>query len=337
MEKNLPVKYQSQHGADSKVSNNDCGPASLAMCLTFLGKQITTGDVLAKLGNPTGYTSIQDLAKVATDLGFNVESKVDSTFQQLKDYINNGLPVIVVGGYGYLNSTQEKAEFGDKGFKGSHIMVVVGYREDDSVYVNDPDFWPPYLKQGDHHVYTGAEFFTFWRNEGNKEGNQANIMFVVSPKVAEESKQVKVIVEKGLNGRSEAKTGQNIVTVYSNGTILNITSTVVGEVVSGNDKWNIVTDSGRNVFIWSGGVEEIKAEKPAPKETPKPKEESKPIDKDKMIRDLYKENKRLKETLKKLNEITGAFVEIDETYIETPKREEAVNKWSGLLNFLHLS
>ncbi len=332
MEKNLAVPYQSQHGADSKVSNNDCGQASLAQVLTFLGKPITTGEVSTLLGNPTGFTNIQQLAKVAQDLGFNAESKVDATFQQVKDCIDKGLPVIVVGGYGYLNSTQEKAQLGDKGFTGSHIMVVCGYREDDSVYVNDPDFWPPYLKQGDHHVYTGAEFFTFWRNEGNKEGNQANIMFVVSPKVAETPKQVRVTVDKGLNARSTADTKGTIVTVYPKGTILDVLSTVKGEYIQGTDNWYGIKDA----FVWSGGTEEIKVEKPvAPKETPKPKEPV--VDKDKIIKDLQKENKRLLDTLKKLNEITGAFVEIENTVAETPKREEAVNKWSGLLNFLHLS
>src|SRR3990167_9624938 len=101
MEKNLAVPYQSQHNADSKVSNNDCGQASLAQVLTFLGKPITTGEVSTILGNPTGFTSIQQLAKVAQDLGLNAESKIDATFNELKSYIDKGLPVIVVGGNAY--------------------------------------------------------------------------------------------------------------------------------------------------------------------------------------------------------------------------------------------
>lgn len=324
MEKNLPVPYQSQHGTDSKGSNSDCGQASLAQVLTFLGKPITTGEVSEKLGNPTGFTTIAQLAKVAQDLGFNAESKVDATFNEVKSYIDKGLPVIVVGGNGYLDSAQ------DQEFNGSHIMVVVGYRPDDSVYVNDPNFWGQYLKDGDHHVYTGAEFFTFWRNEGNKEGNQPNILFVVSPKVQDTVQvavQVKVIADKGLNARTGTNTQAPIAATYPKGTVLDVLSSVNGEAISGNNKWLMVK---KDLYVWSGGVEEIKVEKPAPKETPK---KEPVVDKDKIIRELQKENKRLLETLKKLNEITNAFVEIE----TTPKREEAVNKWSGLLNFLHLS
>jgi hypothetical protein len=319
MEKNLPVPYQSQHGADSKGSNADCGQASLAQVLTFLGKPITTGEVSEKLGNPTGFTTIQQLAKVATDFGFNAESKVDATFNELKSYIDKGLPVIVVGGYGYLTSTQ------DKEFKASHIMVVVGYRPDDSVYVNDPNFWGQFIKDGDHHVYTGPEFFTFWRNEGNKEGNQANILFVVSS--VESAKQVKVTADKGLNGRTATNTQTLVAAVYPKGTVLDVISVHEGEAVSGNNKWLMVK---KDIYVWSGGTEEVKVEKPAEKPVEKPKEPV--VDKDKIIKDLQKKNKQLLETLKKLNEITNAFVEIE----TTPKREEAVNKWSNLLNFLHL-
>ena len=119
MEKNLPVPYKSQHDPDSRASNADCGPASLAMCLEYLGRPTTTGEVLAMLGNPKGFTTIPQLARVANDLGFNAESKIDATFQEIKKQIDKGLPVIVVVGYNYLESRQ------DKSFNNSHIRRVL--------------------------------------------------------------------------------------------------------------------------------------------------------------------------------------------------------------------
>lgn len=256
MEKNLPVPYKSQHDGDSKVSNNDCGPASLAMVMEFLGKPHSVGGVLKKLGNPTGFTTISQLAKVAQDQGFNVESKIDATFAELKKYIDKGLPVIVVGGYGYLNSTQ------DKNFKASHIMVVVGYREDDSVYVNDPNFWGQFRQDGDHHVYTGPEFFTFWRNEGNKEGNQPNILFVLSKKDEENPqettlpiKKVRITADIGARLRaSPAINKQNILRVVSRGVELEVISSVTGDTVNGNPLWFQVKDGPKTPYVWSGAV-----------------------------------------------------------------------------------
>ena len=260
MEKNLPVPYKSQHDPDSTGSNNDCGPASLAMVMEFLGKPHSVGGVLKKLGNPTGFTTITQLAKVAQDQGFNVESKVDATFGELKKYIDKGLPVIVVGGYGYLNSTQ------DKNFKASHIMVVCGYRADDGVYVNDPNFWGELRSQGDHHNYTGPEFFTFWRNEGNKEGNQPNILFVVSPKPQETTAvKIKISTAKGLILRKQpVRTADTVLRTAKVGEQFNVIAKVNGDNVDGNASWYQV-DGG---YLWSGGVEVVKEEiKEVKKET----------------------------------------------------------------------
>ncbi len=261
-EKNLAVPYKSQHASDSLVSNNDCGAASLAMVLEYFGKAMNTGDVLAKLGNPKGFISFSQLGKVAQDMGFDTEFKVDVPFATLKGYIDRAYPVIVVGGYGYLTSTQ------DKNFKGSHIMVVSGYRDDDSVYCNDPDFWGQFLQDGNHHVYTYEEFANFWRNEGNAEGNHPNSLFVVKPRVVEQPVPeievttpnmipVKGVVsaKDGVRVRTEPQIQkENIVKAYSVGTVVNIVEQTEGAEVAGNKTWFKVKDGNKSLFVWGGGV-----------------------------------------------------------------------------------
>ena len=275
MEKNLPVPYKSQHDGDSKVSNNDCGPASLAMVLEFLGKNISVGEVLGDLGNPKGFTSLAQLGLVASKYGFKIESKVNASFTDIKDYIDRGLPVIVVGGYGYLESTQ------DKNFKNSHIMVVCGYREDDGVYVNDPNFWGELRKDGDHHNYTASEFFTFWRNEGNKEGNQPNTMFVVSgngkgveepaPSTIPVPKRIRVTADIGVRARTQPLLLDNIFRRLKKGEEFEVTGVVKGAVSATEDRsivsddWYKIKIDKKEFYCWSGAVEvvsEKEAEKP---------------------------------------------------------------------------
>lgn len=263
-DKVLNVPYKSQHDPDSTKSNTDCGAASLAMCLEFFGTKITTGEILDKLKD-YDFLSLQQLAQVASDLGFKADARTDVPFSAIKKYIDEGKPVIVVGGYGYLNSTQEKAVKGDKGFKGSHIMVVTGYRDDDSVYVNDPDFWGDMRAQGERHNYTAEEFTAFWRNEGNAEGNSPNTLFVISKKeepkpTGESVGRVEVTAVIGLRARTEPLINKtNIVRSYSPGVQLDVLETVKGVMVDGSDVWYKVkdTDSGKDVYIWSGATKVV--------------------------------------------------------------------------------
>lgn len=280
MEKNLAVPYKSQHDGDSFVSNNDCGPATLAMMLEFLGTKISVGEVLSKMGNPKGYTSIPQLAKVALDLGYKLESKVDATFQDVKKYIDRGLPVGVVGGYKYLLSRQ------DKKFEGSHIMSVVGYRDDDSIYANDPDYWGQFRKDGDHHVYTFEEFNNFWRNEGNREGNQANILFALipidpAPKVDTKAFPKKVVVNASLPLRARTEPileDRFIAKRFNKGTELDVVGSVQGANPDGtNNVWYLVVDEPRNLYVWSGAVAAIDSTTPVAPPPPAPVVEEKKV------------------------------------------------------------
>lgn len=307
-DKNLPVPYKSQHDSDSYISNNDCGPASLAMGLEFLGTPISVGEVLSRLGNPKGFTSFGDLAAVAQGLGYAVETKVDAPFSTIQSFIDRGLPVIVVGGYKYLNSRQ------DKNFNSSHIMLVVGYRDDGTVFANDPDFWGDMRTHGDHHAYTEAEFSNFWRNEGNTEGNKPNTLMAIVPKdkvtpsvsTNDLPKIIEVIPTVGMRLRTQPQiNAQNIAASVEMGQRLEVNGKADGNAVDGtNNLWYQVKHGGKNLFIWSGGVrivEMAKKEEPAKVATPP----AKPIEKlnedylkgilaiYKMSRDILKTNNAL--------------------------------------------
>lgn len=138
-------------------------------------------------------------------------------------------------------------------------------------------------------------------------------------------KKVVVRSERGLNGRSAPKLDAPIITAFNKGTQLETVSAIRGDSVSDNNIWYLIKEP--NLFIWSGGVEVAKEEKP---KEPKPAVE----DKDKIIAQLQKENKKLLETIKKLNEITDALIP-EEKKPEDPK-EEGLTTFENLLGALHI-
>ncbi len=170
-EKILTIPYKSQWDNDANSSKNDCGPASLAMVLNKYGKNVTTNEVLAKTGAGGGYVSFQQLQKVASEYGFTSRIERNRSPQRIKDLINRGIFPIVVVHYGYLSSRQNQK------FKGPHIMVVVGYR-DDGYFVNDPNFWGEFRSHGDHHFYKKEEFEKSWK-QSTEDSNAANTLFFI--------------------------------------------------------------------------------------------------------------------------------------------------------------
>lgn len=155
-EVNLPVAYKSQWDADASDTRDDCGPCSIAMILNFFGEDVTTNAVFRKTGATiNSLISVQSMINAINAYGYKASYFTNQTTDQLKGYLNQGLPVIALVHYGSFLSRQ------DKGFSGGHFFDVVGYR-DDGYFVNDPDFYSPLRKDGDHHFYTNSEFENGW-------------------------------------------------------------------------------------------------------------------------------------------------------------------------------
>lgn len=189
MDKNLLVPYLSQWDTTASKTRNDCGPSSLAMALNFYGENLTVDQVFEKTGAGTGYISLPQLAKAASYYGYKCEAFTNGTAEALRGFINQGIPVITVVHYGLLSSRQ------DTNFSGPHIFLTVGYR-DDGYFVNDPDFWGSFRKDGDHHFYTKADFENAWEQSA-LDGNVRNTYMVVYPKKVEVS-DTDMVIQKDL-------------------------------------------------------------------------------------------------------------------------------------------
>src|SRR5689334_18319249 len=93
----LQVTYKSQIGATAGYSNNDCGPACIAMLLATMGQDVTIDSLYANPSSPirgqTGLLFIQQLISLAKSYGLNLERK-NLTLQTLQQTVDSGRPVI---------------------------------------------------------------------------------------------------------------------------------------------------------------------------------------------------------------------------------------------------
>lgn len=97
---------------------NNCGPATLSMCLSFWGSAVGQEEIrLVVRPNPEDkHAGPEELAEVARAQGLNALVRVDGTPEMLRQLLSGGVPVMV--------STWHEDEPGD-GM--GHYRLIVGY------------------------------------------------------------------------------------------------------------------------------------------------------------------------------------------------------------------
>lgn len=107
-----------------------CGPASLKMVSDFY-KVSKTEEELAKLcgTDPKLGTDEEGIKRAAENLGFKVEIKNNSSFEDIQSWLDKNTPVIV---------NWFAREVADSGVPDGHYSVVVGL-DDGNIYLQDPE------------------------------------------------------------------------------------------------------------------------------------------------------------------------------------------------------
>ena len=107
-----------------------CGPAALYMVLRYWGDKVTYEEIVDAIWlRDMCLTLASDMVRYARKRGFYVVGRL-STIEDLKTYIDQGLPVIVL---------QKVSASNPRG----HFRVVIGY-DDKGFIVHDPEVFPNY-------------------------------------------------------------------------------------------------------------------------------------------------------------------------------------------------
>ncbi len=189
----LNIPYKSQWDPDAKDHFADCGPTSLAMLLSALGKPISPDQMYTHIGQrgASEYTSFGDLTKAAKALDLTMTRKnflPAKALDELKASLNAGKPFIALVNYAFWDPIVHN------NFKGSHFVLVTGY-DDDQVFIHDPLFRGDRREQGNFCAYTYEQFLHGWG--GFAPGQNPNYAALVS------EKPVGFLTEKPMDARPE--------------------------------------------------------------------------------------------------------------------------------------
>lgn len=254
---NTPYISQLGPGADSR--HNDCGAAAAAMVLAmYTGKFITPDEFYEKFnisGDP--YLTVDHVRNALNSKEVRTDLKNDLSLNDLFDFINSGIPVIVPTKYDVLY----KAGLTEKTFDGPHFSVAVGM-DTKNIYVHDPLFTDP--EEGNAHAYPLDLFTEAWTKTTQISGYsipQRSAIIPISPD-SQTLKRVRVTVAR-LNVRKGPGTNNAVITVVTRGQEFDLLqeSGTWGEIAS--ERW-----------IHLGYTETIPSITPAPSPDTEPEDDS---------------------------------------------------------------
>src|SRR3989344_9412902 len=124
----LPVK-----SFQETLFKSMCGPASLKMVFDYHGTEKSEEEI-AKMCNVDENLGTDDktLKRVAEELGFKVEIKNNSSFEDIQQWLGKKVPVIVNW------FTRGRADYEDSEVADGHYSVVAGL-DDEYIYLQDPE------------------------------------------------------------------------------------------------------------------------------------------------------------------------------------------------------
>ena len=110
-----------------------CGPASLKMVFDYYGIEKSEEEIatLAETTEDLG-TDDQGIKKAAEGLDFKVEIKSEASFEDIQNYLDKKIPVIVNW------FTRGRIDYDDSQVPDGHYSVVVGL-DDEFIYLQDPE------------------------------------------------------------------------------------------------------------------------------------------------------------------------------------------------------
>ncbi len=115
------------------LNSGMCGPASLKIILSYYGIEEDEGK-LAKLCFTDKNLGTNDISlkKTAESFGFKVTIKNNSTFKDIEEWLNKGVPVIVNW------FTRGRSDYTDEDVPDGHYSVVYGL-DNKYIYLQDPE------------------------------------------------------------------------------------------------------------------------------------------------------------------------------------------------------
>jgi predicted double-glycine peptidase len=113
----------------------DCGAAALQVVMEYYGVEMRGDRIRHEIKTDNDGTSYVDMAALAEKKGFNIFASEGVTLERLKQFIEDGYPVIVLV-QAWAEKHMTLAEW-RKDYEDGHYVVVIGY-QDSIIIFEDP-------------------------------------------------------------------------------------------------------------------------------------------------------------------------------------------------------
>jgi predicted double-glycine peptidase len=132
----------------------DCGVKALQTVMAYYGVDVREDKLIKELRADEDGTSVERMIAVAKARGFLVEAKEHLSIGDLKEYVRNGNPVIVLlqaWAERYMTLKDWKNDYDD-----GHYAIVIGYRRGILIFEDPSSFRRTWLKE--------QEFLARWHD-----------------------------------------------------------------------------------------------------------------------------------------------------------------------------
>jgi predicted double-glycine peptidase len=132
----------------------DCGVKALQTVMEYYGVEMRGDELMEELATDEDGTSVDSMVSVAEKKGFQVYVATGVSVEQLKRFVDEGYPVIVLvqaWAERYMALEDWKADYDD-----GHYVVVIGYRDTIIVFEDPSSFRRTWL--------TEEEFLARWHD-----------------------------------------------------------------------------------------------------------------------------------------------------------------------------
>jgi predicted double-glycine peptidase len=123
----------------------DCGAKALQTVMAYYGVYIREDKLITELGSGKDGTRVDQMVAIAERSGFQVTTKEHMTTDELKNYIKNGVPVIVLvqaWAERYMTLKEWKEDYDD-----GHYAIVIGYLRKVFIFEDPSSFRRTWLRE----------------------------------------------------------------------------------------------------------------------------------------------------------------------------------------------
>ena len=149
----------------------DCGAKALQIVMAYYGVDIREDELIQELGTGKDGTRVDKMISVAESKGFRVETRQNLSVKDLKRYIDQGHPAIVL-----LQAWADRymtLKDGRNEYESGHYAVVIGYEKGVLLFEDPASFRRTWLRE--------YEFLARWHDQdadGNRKYEQFGMVLL---------------------------------------------------------------------------------------------------------------------------------------------------------------